>query len=191
MTRTIAMKGMVGVEHAQPDGSFVAHLPDKPAPPPLRAGDRLRARLEVADDAWLYAVSVIRQADYWQLGAWGPGERAAGGVRVLWPGGRVLTGDEAAMTTLIVIGSGEELPWARDLTRTSCAHLVGKMPPDPPTTACDHLYGLFWRIPPRVRGLELPEVGVLEDGPARIPAIVAAHSGAPYVALEWQFKPKK
>jgi hypothetical protein len=189
MTRTLAMRGMVSVEHAQPGGGFIAHQPDTPFPPSLRAGDRLRARVEVADDAWLYAISVIGQADYWRLGA--PGEPTAGGVRVPWPGGRVLTADEASMTSLIVIGSIEELPWARDLTRTSCAHLVGKTPPSPPTTACDHLYGLFWRIPRRVRGPELPEVGLLEDGPARLPAIVASHRGSPYVALEWQFKPKK
>jgi hypothetical protein len=191
MTRTLTMRGMVSVEHVQPDHSFVVDVPDKPVPPPLWAGDRLRARLEVTDDAWIYAVSVIRQADYWRLGVWDPGEGAADGVRVLWPGGRVLTADEAAMTTLIVIASVEELSWARDLTRTNCAHLVGRMPPDPPATACDHLYGLFWRLQPLVRGLELPEVGVLEDGDARLPAIVAVHSGSPYVALEWQFKPKK
>jgi hypothetical protein len=90
-----------------------------------------------------------------------------------------------------VIGSSEELPWACDLTRTSCAHLVGKPPPDPPVTPCDHLYGLFRRIQPRIRGLELPEVALLDDGGAQLPAIVATHRGAPYVALEWQFKPKK
>jgi hypothetical protein len=103
----------------------------------------------------------------------------------------VLAADEAAMTTLIVIGSAEELPWARDLTRMSCAQLVGTPRPVAPETACDHLYGLFWRIPPRVRGLEPPEVGVLEDGAARIPAVVSSNRGAPYTALEWQFKPKK
>jgi hypothetical protein len=191
MTRTIAMKGLVAVEHAQSDGSFVAHVPDSPRPPPLHAGDRLRARLEIADDAWVYAVSAIRKADFWQLGAWGPGEGAAAGARVLWPGGRVLTADEATMTALLVIGSTEELPWARDLTRESCAHLLGKMPPDPPATVCDHLYGLFWRIPPGVRGLVLPETGVLEDGGVKLPAIAVAHSGTTYTALEWQFKPKK
>jgi hypothetical protein len=191
MTRTVAMRGLVGVEQAQPDGSFVPYVPDRPVPPPLRAGDRLRARFEVEDGAWLYAISVIDQADYWPLGAFRPGEHAAGGARVPWPGGRVLTADEATMTTLIVIGSSEELPWACDLTRTSCAHLVGKPPPDPPVTPCDHLYGLFRRIQPRIRGLELPEVALLDDGGAQLPAIVATHRGAPYVALEWQFKPKQ
>src|SRR5262245_5158193 len=116
MTRTLAMRGLVSVEHVQPDGSFVPDVPDKPVPPPLWAGDRLRARLEVDDDTWIYAISVIRQEHYWRLGAWAPGEGAAGGVRTPWPGGRVLTADEATMNRLLVVASVEELPWARDLT---------------------------------------------------------------------------
>jgi hypothetical protein len=191
MAETVAMKGMVGVEHAQDDGSFRAYLPEAPVPTPIRAGDRLRVRLEIADDTWIYAVSVIRQADYGKLGAWGPGDHARSGVRLLWPGGHVLTADDATMTTLLVIGSRDELPWARDLIRADCSSLVGKMPADPPTTACDHLHGLFWRVPPQPRGPIPPKVGLFRDVGIQMPAIVAEHRGAPYVALEWQFKPRE
>jgi hypothetical protein len=190
MSKTVTMKGMAGVEHLQADGSFLAYQPKNPVPTAIKAGDRLRVRVEVADEAWIYAVSVIRQADYWKLGVWAP-DKASKGVRMLWPGGHALTADEATMTTLLVIGSSEELPWVRDLTRTDCSSLVGKMPPDPPTTACDHLYGLFWKIPKQPRGLVPPVVDSFDDGGAKIPAIVAEHSGAPFTALEWQFKPRK
>ncbi|HEX7836053.1 MAG TPA: hypothetical protein VF469_01255 [Kofleriaceae bacterium] len=191
MTEAIAIRGMAGVEHAQADGSFTVYQPGEPVPPPIRAGDRLRVRLEVADDAWIYAVSAIRKADHWKLGAWAPGEAARGGIRMLWPGGRVLTADEAAMTTLFVIASGEELPWARDLMRADCSSLVGTMPVDPPVTPCDHLYGLIWKIPKRPRGMVPPVVDAFQDGRIRIPAIVSENRGAPYTAIEWQWKPRK
>jgi hypothetical protein len=191
MSKPLAMKGMAGVEHLQADGSFLAYLPRDPAPTPIKAGDRLRVRLEVADDTWIYAVSVIRQADYWKLGVWAPGNIAGSAVRMLWPGGHVLTAGEATMTVLLVIASGEELPWLRDLTRTDCSMLEGNMPPDPPISACDHLYGLFWKVPKRPRGIVPPKLGFFEDDGTRIPAIVAQHSGAPYTAIDWQFKPRK
>jgi hypothetical protein len=190
VSKTVVMKGMAGVEHRQADGSFAAYQPKNPVPTPIKAGDRLRVRLEVAADTWIYAVSVIRQADYWKLGMWAPGKNASGGARMLWPGGHALTADEATMTTLLVIASSEELPWARDLTRTDCSSLVGKMPPEAPATACDHLYGLFWKIPKKPRGMVPPKVDFFEDGGTRIPAIVAEHSGTPYTVLEWQFKPR-
>jgi hypothetical protein len=139
---------------------------------------------------WLYAVSAIDQAEFRKLGEWAPGE-GAGGVQVLWPDGHPLATDEATMTTLFVIGAREELPWVRDLTHASCASLVGKMPPAQPTSACDHLYGLFWKIPRRPRGLVPPSVAYFQDGGTRVPAIVSEHSGAPYTAIEWQFKPAK
>ena len=107
---TVAIKGMAGVEHRQADGSFVAYLPEEPAMP-IRAGDRLRVRLEVADDVWLYAVSARQQAEYWSLGVWAPAHRSSGEVRLLWPGGRELTAEDAAMTTLFVVAAREELPW--------------------------------------------------------------------------------
>ena len=191
MTKTVATKGMAGVEHVQPDGSFLAYVPKNPVPTPIKEGDRLRVRLEAPDDTWIYAVSALRQANYWKLGVWAPSKPATGGVRMLWPGGHALTADEATMTTLFVIASSEELPWARDLTRADCSALVDKMPPDPPTTACDHLYGLFWKVPKRPRGMVPPKVEVFQDGTTQISAIVAEHSGAPYAALEWQFKPRK
>jgi hypothetical protein len=187
MTKIVAMKGMAGVEHVQASGSFVAYLPLEPVPPSIRAGDRLRVRLEVADDTWLYAVSEIGRADYAQLGVWPPGNQATPGFRMLWPGGHVLTADEATMMTLFVIASREELPWARDLTRTDCSILLGKMPPEPPSTACDHLYGLSWKVPRRPRGMIPHKIEFFQDGGIEIPAIVAAHSDAPYTALEWQF----
>jgi hypothetical protein len=189
MTMTVAIRGMAGVEQLQPDGSFVTYQPGAPISTPIKPGDRLRIRLEVADDAWIYAVSAIGQAEYRKVGVWAPGERAHGGVRILWPGGHALTADEATMTTLFVVGSREQLPWARDLTQASCASLVGHMPTRPPTTACDHLYGLFWKAPRRVRGLVAPPVDVLEDGATRMPAIVSRQDDAPYAAIEWQFKP--
>jgi len=86
--------------------------------------------------------------------------------------------------------SAEELPWARDLGCTDCSHLKGQPPPDPPITPCDHLYGLFRRVQPRFRGLVEPEVATLEDGAARVLAVVAENRGAPYTALEWQVKPR-
>jgi hypothetical protein len=186
MTRTVAIKGMMGVEHAQPDGRFQAYLPLDPVPPRIRAGDRLRVRLEVDGEAWIYAVAV-HGARYWQFGTW---EQAGAGARLLWPGGRVLGAEDAVLDTLVVIASSEELPWARDLTSTSCAHLVDKMPPEPPTTMCDHLYGLLWKVPRRPRGLVPPDVEFFDEAGARVPAIVARHRGAPYTAVEWQFKPR-
>lgn len=181
----VAVTGLAGVEHHQADGSFAPYQPGRPVPTPIRAGDRLHVRLAAAD-LWLYALAVIRQADYWKLGEWSPEPRAIE-PRLLWPGGRVLTATDAAMTTLLVVASSEPLPWASELTRADCSALVGKMPPRPPVTACAHLYGLFWKVPKRVRGLVAPDVAVLEDGALKLPAIVAAHTGTPYTALEWQF----
>jgi hypothetical protein len=190
MTSPITMKGLAGVEHLQADARYLAYQPTLSVPTPIRAGDRLRVRLEITDAAWVYAVSVVRGADYERLGTWAPDEHASSGVRVLWPGGRVWAAGEATMTTLVVIGSREELPWLRDLTRASCANLVDTQPADPPITACDHLYGLLWKVPPRPRGLVPLQVELLEDGETRTPAIVAAHSGAPYTAIEWQLRPR-
>ncbi|HMG20442.1 MAG TPA: hypothetical protein VK607_03965 [Kofleriaceae bacterium] len=186
----IAIRGMAGLEHAQADGSFTMYQPGESAPPRIRAGDRLRLRLEVDDGAWLYAVSALRKADHRKLGAWGPGECAAGGVRMPWPGGHVLTADDAAMTVLFVIASRDELPWARDLTHTDCSSLIGVMPAVPPVTLCDHLHGLMWKIPPRIRGMVPPEVDAFDEAGLRIPAIVSQHHGESYTAIEWQFKPR-
>jgi hypothetical protein len=187
MTKTVAMKGMAGVEHARTSGKFAAYLPLEPMPTPIRAGDRLRVRLEVPDDTWIYAVAAIRQSHYWKIGAWPPGNQGTPGVRMLWPGGHALSADEATMMTLFVIASSEELPWARDLTRADCSELVGTMPAKTPTSACDHLYGLFWRVPMRVRGLVPPEIEFFDEGGTRIPAIVVDNSDEVYTALEWQF----
>jgi hypothetical protein len=63
------------------------YVPGAPVPPPIRPGDRLRVRLQVDDAAWIHAVAAIRKGEHWKLGAWAPGENAAGGVRALWPGG--------------------------------------------------------------------------------------------------------
>jgi hypothetical protein len=190
MTRTVAIKGMAAIEHAQADGRFVIYEPGEPACPRIKAGDRLRVHLAVSDLTWIYAVSVTSNAVYTKLGAWSPGEHAASGVRLLWPGGRVLTPGDAAMATLIVVASADELPWLTDLVSADCSALENKMPPEPPITACDHLYGLFWKIPGRVRGIVPPEVDVFQDGDTRIPAIVAEHRGAPYTAIEWPFMPR-
>lgn len=190
MTQTIALHGLAGVEHARPDRTFQPYLPEDPVPMPIKAGDRVRVRLDVADDAWLYAAAVVRQAQYRQLGAWPPAAGDQTGARVLWPGGHVLTDEDAKMTSLIVVASSQELPWLRDLTRTDCSTLVGEPPPDPPKTPCDHLYGLFWKIQKQPRGLVAPTIELLQDGSSRIPAIVAQSAGSPYTALEWQFRPR-
>jgi hypothetical protein len=190
MNGIVAIKGMAGVEHRRPDGSFVAYEPGAPRPLPIRAGDRLHLSLDLAGDTWLYAVAVTGQTSYGRLGAWPAGRAAGSGIGVLWPGGRTLSADDAAMTTLLVIASGDELPWLRDLTRTDCASVVNQMPAEPPVSVCDHLYGLFWKIPKRPRGLVRPVVGSFEDGAIRVPAIVAEHRGSPYTAIEWQFQPR-
>jgi hypothetical protein len=57
-----------------------------------------------------------------------------------------------------------------------CSSLVGKMPPNPPVTACDHLYGLFWKILPAVRGMVPPEVDVFDDGRYRPQPPLPRHS---------------
>jgi hypothetical protein len=191
VTRTVTLRGMAAIEHRQPDGTFAPHTPDPMYPPKIGAGDRLRVRLEVDDGAWLYAVSSLRQTTYWKLGAWGPGERAAGGIRLLWPGGHALTADEAAMTLLFVVASAEELPWAKELTRTDCSHLKGQPVPEPQVTPCDHLVGLSGRVQPRMRGPGEPAIAMLEDGAAKVPALAVENRGAGYTALEWQFKPRK
>ncbi|HET7500354.1 MAG TPA: hypothetical protein VFK02_05100 [Kofleriaceae bacterium] len=189
MTTTVTLKGMLGVEHARADGGFAIYEPGEPVPPRIKAGDRLRLHLEVAGAAWLYAVSVTRQGVYRRLGAWAP-PHGGSGVHVPWPGGHVLTDEQAEMETLIVIASSEDLPWASDLVRVDCSAVMDRMPPKPPVTVCDHLYGLFWKVPPRPRGMIPPDVDMFEDAGARIPAIVVAHRGAPYTAVEWQFKPR-
>lgn len=187
MTATVAIRGLAGIQHARPDGGFQPFLPRDPVPPKIKAGDRLHVRLEVGDEAWIYAIAMI-DADYLRLGAWGPA--SAGGLRMLWPGGRVLGADDGAMDTLVVVASSAELPWARDLTRRNCADVIDKMPADPPVTPCDHLYGLIWKAPRRPRGLVPPVVDFFDDSGVRIPAIVAEHRGSPYTAIEWQFKPR-
>src|SRR5262245_19691123 len=187
MTKTVAIKAMAGVEHAQAKGRFAAYLPMRAAPTAIRAGDRLRVRLEVPDQAWIYAVAAIGQREYWALGIWPPGKQDTPGVRMLWPGGRVLTSDDATMMTLFMVASSVELAWARDLAHSDCSSLIGQMPPDPPATPCDHLYGLFWKVPMRPRGLVPPKVEFFREGGIQIPAITVAHSGAPYTAVEWQF----
>lgn len=191
MSKAVAMKGMSSVEHGEPGGKFTPVMPEGPAPPKVKEGDRLRVRLEVADDTWVYAIAAVRQADYAKLGVWEPGKNAKSGVRTLWPGGRVLSAADASMSNLFVIASSEELPWARDLTRTNCSSLVGKPPPNPPATPCDHLYGLYWKIAARPRGMVAPKVDFFDDGGTRFPAIVDENSGTPYAVLEWQFKPRK
>lgn len=189
-SKTVTIKGLASVEHQQPGGTFAAYEPKNPVPTPIKAGDRLRLHLEVADGAWLYAVAAFQQSEYWKIGEWGPGG-GTGGVRVPWPEGHVLTADDARMTTLFVVASSEELPWAHGLTREDCSALVGQMPPEPPKTACDHLYGLFWKVPGRVRGRVPPKVERLEVGAVKLPAIVSSHSGSPYTAIEWLFKPRQ
>jgi hypothetical protein len=185
----IAIRGMASVENVDAGGRFTAYLPLEPVPPPIKPGDRLRVRLEVDDETWIYAIAELRQEDYWKVGAWAPGEHAAAGVRMLWPGGRVLGADDARMRTLIVIASRAELPWARDLVPTSCADLVDKMPAQPPVALCDHLHGLAWKVPPRIRGMVPPVVDFFHDGTARLPGVVVEHRDAPFVAVEWQFIP--
>ena len=111
--------------------------------------------------------------------------------RVPWPDGLILNDEQARMTTLFVIASSSQLDWAKNLSKEDCSALVGQMPPDPPKTACDHLYGLFRKVPGRVRGQVPPTVEYYRthDG-IKLPAVVTSHSGAPYVAVEWLFKPR-
>lgn len=188
---TVTIKGLASVEHRQNGDTFAAYEPRGPVPTPIKAGDRLRLQLEVADDAWIYAVAAFQQSGYWKVGEWGPGVNTTGKVRIPWPEGHIITGDEARMTTLFVIASAGELPWARDLTREDCSDLVGKMPSESPQTACDHLYGLFWKVPKRIRGKVPPRVERLKLDSVNLPAIVSEHSGSPYTAVEWLFKPRQ
>jgi hypothetical protein len=187
----VVISGMSSVEHVQPDGSFAVYQPGEPVPPRIGAGDRLRVQLEAADGIWLYAVAELPGKLHTRLGAWPPGEIVRGGVGQLWPGGRVLSADGAAIRTLIVIASSEELAWARDLTTVDGSGMVGKPRPVAPVTACDHVYGLIWKVPPRPRGMVPPVVDQLDDGGVRLPAIVSRNAGAPYTAIEWQFKPRR
>ncbi|MCG8416874.1 MAG: hypothetical protein MJE77_02880 [Proteobacteria bacterium] len=191
MNTNISMKGLASVEHAQPDSFFASYAATKPVPTPIKAGDRLRLQLEVSDEAWLYAVGAFRQAEYWKMGQWRPGEGAEGGIRTPWPAGHILTAEQARMNTMFVIASSQKLDWVENLTNKDCSALVGQMPPDPPKNECDHLYGLFWKVPSRVRGRVPPPVEYFTtaDG-TRLPAIVASQSGAPYTAVEWLFKPR-
>ncbi|HEY6724943.1 MAG TPA: hypothetical protein VI197_12990, partial [Polyangiaceae bacterium] len=124
---------------------------------------------------------------YWKLGAWPPDRGASTGDRTLWPGGLVMSADDAKLMSLIVVASSQELPWLRDLERADCSALVGQEPPASPTKPCDHLYGLFWKIQMQPRGLVPPTVDFIQDGTVRVPAIVVENADAPYTALEWQF----
>lgn len=181
---TVAITGLAGVEHRRDDGSFAPVQPG-PLPTAIQAGDRLWVQVEPGAPVWLYAVSARGQAEYRKLGAWQP----AGGSRLLWPGGRVLSDDDAAMTTLFVVASPDPLVWLDELSRADCTAVVGKLRPRPPVTACDRLYGLFWTVPGRVRGMVAPSIGHIDAGGSVVPAIRAAHRGAPYTAIEWQFQP--
>jgi hypothetical protein len=73
---------------------------------------------------------------------------------------------------------------------TSCADVVARRPANPPVTLCDHLLGLIWKVPPRIRGMVPPVVDFFRDGDARLPGVVVEHSDAPFVAVEWQFIPE-
>jgi hypothetical protein len=189
--KTVTIKGLASVEHRQAGDTFAAYEPKAPVPTPIKAGDRLRLKLEVADDTWIYAVAAFQQSEYWKVGEWGPGVDASGGVRTPWPEGHIVTEDQARMTTLFVIASAGELDWAHGLKREDCSALVGQMPSDPPKTACDHLYGLFWKVPKRIRGRVPPKVERLKLDGVNLPAIVSEHSGSPYTAVEWLFKPRQ
>ena len=98
---------------------------------------------------------------------------------------------EEAKATLFVIASRDELPWASELTRADCSGVLGTVPPRPPVSPCEYLHDLIWKVPPRPRGMIPPVGDAFDDGSVRIPAIVSANAGAPYTAIEWQFKPRK
>lgn len=129
--RTVAVRGLAAVEHRRANGHFVVHEPLEPGAIPVRAGDRLRVRLEVAGGAWTYAIGSSDENRFWQMAAWDP---VIGPTRDLWPGGHLLTDDEAHMTTLLIVVSSEPLPWARDLVSQDCSHLLGKLPSRTPQT---------------------------------------------------------
>ena len=186
----VTIKGFASVEHHQPGGGVHAYEPGAPAPMPVKAGDRLRLKLEVKDNVWIYAIAAFRQSEFWKLGEWRP-VAGMGDIRFPWPDGKILTEDDARMTTLFVIASSEELAWAHELTRANCGTLKKAMPPKSPQSACDHLYNLFWKVPGRIRGRVSPKVERFEHDGTRLPAIIATNGDSPFTAVEWLFKSRQ
>lgn len=179
----VDLYALAAIELAGPEG----FTPCTPGVEPCRIGpgDRLWVYVEAAG-RHVYAIGVRQQRVYRRLHAAAP---ASSGLH-LWPSGLVLDADTSDMDALLVVASTDPLPWAASLSTTDCGHLVGQPPPDDPSEPCEHLYGLFWKIPPAVRGMVTPPQGTLEVDGRELPAQKGVHDGSPYTAVQFQFKPR-
>ena len=119
-----------------------------------------------------------------------PGSQVAPGERFPFGEGWLLDADAASMDSLLIVASSQPLPWIEGLDVATCADMVGKPFPASPSTDCEHLYGLFGKVPPMPRGKgvgELPEL-MRKPGVVAVMAVPAEHRGNGLVAVQYQFK---
>jgi hypothetical protein len=184
---TVQIKGFVAVEHGD-DAGALSFSPGKPVPFPLKARDTVWVRAEVDDSLYYYGVSSVGQARYRVLWTGAPG--AHSGERVPFSQGLTVGPDHEGMDSLFLVASSEPLAWLGASGEVDCSAQVGKMPVTPPQSACDHLYGLNWKIPPQPRGLVRPTVEFISLGGKTLGARVSEHQGETYTAVQFQFKPR-
>lgn len=182
--REVTLTARLAVEHRAGEG-FEPVMPDR-APFAVKTGDRIHVALGAPGATHTYAIGARKQAHYRRLGAWGPGELK--GDR-LWPDGLVLDEAQADLDTLFVVASSTPLDWLDDLDTADCADLVGQMPPDPPKAACDHLYGLYWKVS-SPRGMAMPRTEPIQmaDGRNAIAVVAPARPGTPFSAVKWSLR---
>jgi len=184
---TPSIGGRLAVEHREGE-SFRPYAPTQPVPIPVAPGDRLHVVLDVSGAAHVHAIGAAQQKTWHKLGAW-PAEAFADGRPKQW----VLDAAHAEITTIFFVASSAALPWAEGLTTADCSALVGQMPKDEPESACDHLYGLTWKVPGRARGRVPPKVQAIDtaEGTRLMGVVAGPNKGAPYTAIEWAVRPRR
>lgn len=188
-TATPSIGGRLAVQHRDGDG-WTPYTPSQPVPIPIAPGDRLHVALDLSGASHVYAIGAEQQKTWHKLGGWDADAIEQGRP---WPDGLVLDAAHAAITTVFLVASNEALPWAESLTTADCSALVGQMPKDPPESACDHLYGLTWKVPGRPRGRVAPKVQPIDtaDGTRLMGVVAGPNQGAPYTAIEWAVRARR
>ena len=184
-SQQIHLEGKAAVEHMGSMGKKSPFLPQKNITLPIKAADLLHIQLKASDKSIIYAIAADQQR-YWQLGRWDYQALKAGHV---WSGGLTLSAKNAAMKTLYLIAAKEKLAWAEELQEIQCDQLRNKIAVKSPKTVCEHVHGLKWKVPPRIRGRVRPQVEPFRSATgSRLNGLVARSNQAKdYTAIEWQF----